>query len=193
MARTGLDKADVKHASEHLVAQGRYPSVDAVRAALGNTGSKSTIHKYLKELESDAGRTSERQVRTARTLQSFTEELAARLHADADERIAEVQAEHAGVVATMRSEIDSLRARVKELEERQHGSNWAHEPYRDTLAAPRIKPPRPTGFGAFGSMVNNSRSGKQVWSKFSELFGSRSRADDDAVTEPERFGLPMPS
>ncbi|WP_425612332.1 DNA-binding protein [Xanthomonas translucens] len=32
------------------VQQGKHPSVDAVRVALGNTGSKTTIHRYLKEL-----------------------------------------------------------------------------------------------------------------------------------------------
>ena len=39
---------------DQLIAEGRYPSADAVRAALGNTGSKSTIHRYLKELGGDA-------------------------------------------------------------------------------------------------------------------------------------------
>lgn len=33
----------------------RTPSVDAVRVALGNTGSKTTIHKYPKELEAEEG------------------------------------------------------------------------------------------------------------------------------------------
>ncbi len=51
MARTGLYQSQVKKARDTLVAQGRHPSVDAVRVALGNTGSKTTIHKYLKELE----------------------------------------------------------------------------------------------------------------------------------------------
>jgi DNA-binding IclR family transcriptional regulator len=35
------------------MAQGQHPSIDAIRIALGNTGSKSTIHRYLKELEEE--------------------------------------------------------------------------------------------------------------------------------------------
>jgi hypothetical protein len=38
-------------ARANLLAQGRYPSVDAIRIELGNTGSKSTIQRYLKEIE----------------------------------------------------------------------------------------------------------------------------------------------
>ena len=59
MARTGVYISDVKRARDALLAQGRHPSIDAVRAALGNTGSKSTIHKYLRELEAEGSTTGE--------------------------------------------------------------------------------------------------------------------------------------
>lgn len=55
MARTGVYKSEVKKARDALLVQALYPSVDAVRVALGNTGSKTTIHKYLKELETEEG------------------------------------------------------------------------------------------------------------------------------------------
>ena len=55
MARGGLYKSDVQKARDALRAQGKHPSVDAVRVALGNTGSKTTIHRYLKELEEEEG------------------------------------------------------------------------------------------------------------------------------------------
>ena len=48
MARAGLYKTEVQKARDSLIAQGKHPSVDAIRVALGNTGSKSTIHRYLK-------------------------------------------------------------------------------------------------------------------------------------------------
>ncbi len=51
MARGGLYKSDIQKARDTLRAQGKHPSVDAVRVALGNTGSKTTIHRYLKEWE----------------------------------------------------------------------------------------------------------------------------------------------
>lgn len=53
MARTGVYFSDVKKARDQLVAQGRHPSIDAIRAAMGDTGSKTTIHKYLREIEAE--------------------------------------------------------------------------------------------------------------------------------------------
>ena len=40
-------------ARETLLSQGKHPSIDAVRVVLGNTGSKSTIHRYLREIEQE--------------------------------------------------------------------------------------------------------------------------------------------
>lgn len=54
MARGGINKAVVKKARNDLLARGAHPSIDAVRIELGNTGSKSTIHRYLKELEAES-------------------------------------------------------------------------------------------------------------------------------------------
>ncbi|MFV3332932.1 DNA-binding protein [Pseudomonas sp. NY15437] len=57
MARGGINKALVQKARQAILARGEHPSIDAVRVALGNTGSKTTIHRYLKELEeADHGR-----------------------------------------------------------------------------------------------------------------------------------------
>lgn len=52
MARAGIYFSDVKRARDALIARGRHPSIDAVRAELGDTGSKTTIHKFLREIES---------------------------------------------------------------------------------------------------------------------------------------------
>ncbi len=52
MARGGISKAVVQKARNALLSRGVHPSIDAVRIELGNTGSKTTIHRYLKELES---------------------------------------------------------------------------------------------------------------------------------------------
>ena len=43
MARGGLYKSDVQKARDALRAQGKHPSVDAVRVALGNTGGHRTL------------------------------------------------------------------------------------------------------------------------------------------------------
>jgi chromosome segregation ATPase len=51
MARGGINKTIVLEARNALLARGQYPSIDAMRIELGNTGSRTTIHRYLKEIE----------------------------------------------------------------------------------------------------------------------------------------------
>ncbi|WP_449433082.1 DNA-binding protein [Pseudomonas putida] len=52
MARGGINLVLVRKAREALLARGQNPSIDAIRIELGNTGSKTTIQRYLKEIES---------------------------------------------------------------------------------------------------------------------------------------------
>jgi len=100
MARTGLYKSEVKKARDALLGQGRHPSVDAVRIELGNTGSKTTIHKYLKELEEEDGGHSPK-APLSDALQDLVGRLAAQLKEDAD------------------AEIDAIRSQASESERRQ--------------------------------------------------------------------------
>jgi hypothetical protein len=69
MARGGIYKSEVIRARTTLLSQGIYPSIDAVRQELGNTGSKATIHRYLKEIgEEEGGKTGgKRSVKLSRT------------------------------------------------------------------------------------------------------------------------------
>ena len=61
MARGGVNKAVVQIARTAILARGEHPSIDAVRIEMGNTGSKTTIHRYLKELdETDSRRVIQR-------------------------------------------------------------------------------------------------------------------------------------
>ena len=90
MARAGLYRTEVEKARNSLIAQGKHPSVDAVRIALGNTGSKSTIHRYLKELEAEAAAPTG--VAISDALRTLVAQLSARLAEEADTRVAEVQA-----------------------------------------------------------------------------------------------------
>jgi len=55
MARAGILKFLVQQARDALIARGENPSSDAVRVELGNTGSKSTLHRYLQDLARDDG------------------------------------------------------------------------------------------------------------------------------------------
>ena len=98
MARGGLYRTDVEKARSALIAQGKHPSVDAVRVALGNTGSKTTIHRYLKEIDAEEG--SDRKVAVSDALQDLVARLAAQLHAEADAVIASEQATCSAAVST---------------------------------------------------------------------------------------------
>lgn len=91
MARGGLYKTDVEKARQSLLAQGKHPSTDAVRIALGNTGSKSTIHRYLKELDADDAQRAGGRVGLSDALQDLVGRLAAQLQEDADRHIAAAQ------------------------------------------------------------------------------------------------------
>ncbi|BCG05270.1 hypothetical protein PPGU19_098380 (plasmid) [Paraburkholderia sp. PGU19] len=83
MARTGLTRMDVKRARDALLVQGRHTSIDAIRIALGNTGSKTTIHRYLKELEEDEDASLTRAGSLSDAIQDLVARLAARLHEEA--------------------------------------------------------------------------------------------------------------
>jgi DNA repair exonuclease SbcCD ATPase subunit len=123
MARSGLYKSDVKKARDALIAQGKNPSVDAVRVELGNTGSKTTIHKYLKELEDEDGGAGGKRASISDALQDLVERLAARLHEEAEERVAAIQkefdaktSEHDAELLAAKQENTKMLAHVREME-----------------------------------------------------------------------------
>lgn len=91
MARSGLYKSDIQKARDRLLAQGKHPSVDALRVELGNTGSKSTIHRYLKELEEEEGQGLGAKIAVSDALQDLVGRLAGRLHEEAEVVIKQAQ------------------------------------------------------------------------------------------------------
>jgi chromosome segregation ATPase len=122
MARTGLYLSEVRKARDALIAQGRHPSVDAVRVALGNTGSKTTIHKYLKELDEEDGGAAGRKASIGEALQDLVERLAARLHEEADARVTAVEAARlaqerstAAQLEAVHGELATARAQIGQL------------------------------------------------------------------------------
>ncbi|HFF6227932.1 TPA: DNA-binding protein, partial [Stenotrophomonas maltophilia] len=94
MARAGLYKSDVQKARDALLAQGKKPSVDAVRVALGNTGSKTTIHRYLRELEGEEGGGPARTVAVSDALQDLVARLASRLQEEAEAILTQERERH---------------------------------------------------------------------------------------------------
>jgi len=134
MARAGLYYSDVKKARDALLAQGRHPSVDAVRVALGNTGSKTTIHKYLKELEAEEGGRDGHKAPISDALQDLVARLAARLQEEASERIALIEVdfakrerEHSGIVTGLQQELASVLEQLRQAKVYSEEVGRAHE------------------------------------------------------------------
>ncbi|UGQ47950.1 DNA-binding protein [Massilia endophytica] len=176
MARPGLSKLQVKEVREQMLAEGRHPSADAVRAALGNTGSKSTIHKYLKELAGESPAASASRNDTVRSLNALVEQLAEKLHSDAEDRIRALQARYEMALRQKDAEIAELRERVGTL-----SAGPANQPL-SRLGA---------GFGRFESLVQAGRSGRGKASVFSSVLASgRSVLSDLGVIRPAGLSFP---
>ncbi|WP_183166937.1 DNA-binding protein [Azomonas macrocytogenes] len=88
MARGGINKVLVKKARQAILARGEKPSIDAIRIELGNTGSKTTIHRYLKELDAIDGRESPT-LPLSEQLANLVAHLAETLEQEAQESVAQ--------------------------------------------------------------------------------------------------------
>ena len=193
MARNGLTKSRVRAVRDELLAAGRYPSADAVRQGLGDTGSKSTIHKYLKELAiEDTGGAIGRDD-TERSLQAMVAQLADALHADAGRRMALLLAERDGLLrekevelATLRGTVTALAARLEALEGKAAPARPASTPReRGTQRGGRAEVFGSGGFGNFGGLLSNSRCGQRDSSPFSIILsGSRCAVFDPEGLDP---------
>ena len=122
MARAGIYKSEVVRARNNLLAMGRHPSIDSVRIELGNTGSKGTIHRFLKEIEEEEGGITGTQVAVSEAIQDLSSRLAERLHEEADQRISALTdkqkaeiAELNNVMTALRNEVDAFRGQVERL------------------------------------------------------------------------------
>ncbi|PBJ19643.1 hypothetical protein BSF44_44760 [Pseudomonas sp. ACN8] len=121
MARGGINKALVRMAREALIARGVRPSIDAVRVELGNTGSKSTILRYLRELS--APETSTVPVALNDELAHLVASVAERVQEQARQAVSEDQTRvddawrrHAQAQAQQRELIDALQEQVRQLD-----------------------------------------------------------------------------
>ncbi len=107
MARGGINKAVVQKAREALLARGENPTIDAVRVAMGNTGSKTTIHRYLKELEDTDQRRLAPREHLTQELGELVGRLAERLKEEGDEYVQQAQARFDLQKAALQAELDT--------------------------------------------------------------------------------------
>ena len=145
MARAGIYKSEVVRARNNLLTMGRYPSVDAIRIELGNTGSKGTIHRYLKEIDEEEGGNTGAKVAVSEAIQDLSARLAERLHDEAEQRIAALTDKHNAqlidlnnVVAALRNELDGFRSQVERLTSEHAAERAAHEEAQTRLQEERL-------------------------------------------------------
>jgi len=113
MARAGINKALVQGARDSLLARNLAPSIEAVRAELGHTGSKTTISRYLRELA--AAEPHPPKVELDEELQAFIGSLAQRLATDAQAAVAADRARLERQHATFQHQREVDQARYEEL------------------------------------------------------------------------------
>ncbi|MHC2148937.1 DNA-binding protein [Pseudomonas sp. 210_17 TE3656] len=113
MARGGINKALVQKARTALLARGVNPSIDAVRIELGNTGSKTTISRYMQELESADVRPQADPDRLSDELTSMVSQLLKRLQEEGNVALAQERLTHEQNVATLNQRISELETELK--------------------------------------------------------------------------------
>ena len=108
MARGGINKALVKQAREAVLNKGQNPSIDAVRVELGNTGSKSTIHRYLREVEEESSARLGDEVLLSQPIKELVGRLDSCLKEEAQTIITENQNRYDQQVKTLISKVGEL-------------------------------------------------------------------------------------
>ena len=108
MARGGINKAVVQKARLAILARGENPSIDAVRIEMGNTGSKTTIHRYLKELDESEARLNITEAPIDDELGELVARLAQRLKEKAQEPIDLALAQFEQHKAALLAQVEAL-------------------------------------------------------------------------------------
>lgn len=107
MARGGITQPLVEDARNRLLARGENPSIDAIRAELGHTGSKTTISRHLKVIEARESTRLDDEALLGEHLKDLVGQLARQLRQDAQDTVDKAEQRH-------RAEADRLKASLKE-------------------------------------------------------------------------------
>lgn len=149
MARGGINKALVHQARQALLARGTHPSIDALRIELGNTGSKTTIQRYQKELEeADAGHLASIQP-LSEQLTTLVAQLAEHLQSEAQETVALAherwaleRAQSAEATRSAEARIQQLDAQAKTLEGDLDKERQTHQQSQQQLLQAQLEQAR---------------------------------------------------
>ena len=108
MARTGITKDDVKDARQRLIDEGQSVTLDSLRIELGNTGSRSTIQRWLRELENDDSTLLQDEQLLTETIKTTVLQLARRLQEEALAKVTQAEAMHKTAQANWQQLADNL-------------------------------------------------------------------------------------
>ena len=141
MARTGIGKSEVQRARDRLLARRTHPSIDAVRAELGHTGSKTTIQRYLRELEEEEGSGLDRTTAVSEAIQELVQRLAARLGEEAGAQVVALREqfdaklrERDEQLEQQRREAEALAGQLRQTEMMLQAEQTTHATTRQALA-----------------------------------------------------------
>jgi chromosome segregation ATPase len=115
MARGGINKAVVQEARSAILARGQNPSIDAVRVELGNTGSRTTISRYLKEIEESSAPVLEPSERFSAELTHFVSRLLERMKEESGAAASQAQATFEQRRAEWREQLEASQSELTAL------------------------------------------------------------------------------
>src|SRR5471032_806517 len=137
MARGGINKAVVQTARLAILARGENPSIDAVRIEMGNTGSKTTIHRYLKELDGGPERAEETSEPIDDELAGLVSRLAQRLKEQAQEPIDQAREQFDRQRKALETQLNEAREANTELHQQYEIQSLALTQESDALLETR--------------------------------------------------------
>jgi len=114
MARGGINLVLVRKAREALLSRGQNPSIDAIRIELGNTGSKTTIQRFLKEIESHDPRPSASPSRLSDELTELVGKMLERLLEEGNEALAHERAAFEVERKAIKAESSTLQSKFEQ-------------------------------------------------------------------------------
>jgi chromosome segregation ATPase len=133
MSRGRIYKTEVKAARDKLLREGTNASLDAVRIALGNTGSKTTIHRLMKEIEAEeTGAVAGEAISDA--LQALVAQLAGQLRHEAEVTLAAGQARADAQVQAAEAEVNRMTSQARDASEQIHRLQTMLDDTRQRLA-----------------------------------------------------------
>jgi chromosome segregation ATPase len=149
MARAGLNKHHIQQARDALRARGINPSVDAIRIELGNTGSKTTIHRYVKELEETESTRLDDEALLSGAIKEMVSRLAAKLREEALQIVEDANTVTQNEKKILLAQIGELQAKTEtlsvtktQLEHQLKTERADHQATQDNLIDFRLKTER---------------------------------------------------